>query len=507
MRRMRRIGAVLAAVVAVSALAGCAPAEPHELPAVDRTVAAGAKDRPIDEVRAASAALDPCALLDPAVSAELGITAEPEARMFSCVLEDHVEVETFVAHSQESRFWQERVEIGGAAAYRSSAQLQICDILLPTSFGTAIQFSQRRYGAPYDCTEAQAFADAAVAALQDDPDSLRRSEDGDALIACDVFEEAVGEAPEGTTFRDRNLLSDGLDSCGLWDDPDGAGFQAVEPRSSLWLVRRVPLAEFSSRGGWQQNEKRQVAGREVMLDPDSNACDVFFDVRSSAEVEGEVIGAVVRAEDCDAAADLVARLLPLLGSAAPATADAAGMLFAAGESDSPAVGACVDAADQEDRACTPFVETEVPGPPAERLSRGVVDANVLCALAADAVRARLGDDLEPVTVIQDDRPACEFVAPDHAVVVRIAASLDDMPGQGDQDFAGHAASVETTENENARTAWIAYDEPDEPGHLIVEVLVGPSRVDGPFTTSPIDDGPLASFDLLASAIAAAVLGD
>lgn len=519
MKRALRIGAVMAAVITVSALAGCAATEPYEAPAVERQVATGAEDRPADEVRAASASLAPCALLDADVAAEHGVTAPPVAQLFSCAIEDSVVVTTSVPFGQNERFWQERVDFQGVVAYRSPAVLESCDLMLPTSFGAAIVFDQHEYGAPYDCTEVDAFAAAAVEKLKSDPESLQRPDGGDGIVACDVFEEAIGEAPEGMSFRARSLVSgDGLDACGLWADPDDSGFQAVEPQSGLWLNLRAPLAEFSSQGGWQRHEKVLVAGREVMQDSDDRACDLFFDVRPAAEAEGKVLAAVVSGPDCAAAAELMTRMVPLLDAATPAPADAGGLLFASDEPDSPAVGACVDALVQAERECTPFDRPEVPPSPADRLSRGVVDADVLCALAADPVRTRLGDEPKPVTVMSDGQggtqiprgaEVCEFVVPSHAVVVRVAASLTPLAEVRDtvkQEFAGHPASVQANEDEHRSTAWVAFGEPDEAGHLIVEVQVWPDRDEGLFDTSPIDVSPLENFELIAGGVAAAVLG-
>lgn len=520
MKRALRMGAVMAAVITISALSGCAATEPYKAPAVERQVAAGAEDRPADEVRAASASLAPCALLDPDVASELGATAPPAAHLFSCEIEDSVMVTTSAPFGQNERFWQERIDFEGVVAYRAPAVLGSCDLALPTSFDTAIVFDQHEYGAPYDCTEVDAFAAAAVSTLKSDPESLQRPDGGDGIVACDVFEETIGEAPKGTSFRARSLVSgDGLEACGLWADPDESGFQAVEPQSSLWLNLRAPLAEFSSQGGWQKLPKTQIAGHEVLQDAEDRSCDLFFDVRPSAEVDGKVLAAVVSGPDCEAAAELMTRMLPALDAAKPATGDAGTLLFASDEPDSPAPGACVDALLQAERECTPFVKTEAPSAPADRLSRGIADPNVLCAAAADAVRARLGDDPAPVTVISDGRggtqiprgfPVCEFVSPSHAVVVRIAASLSPLEkvrDAVDDELAGHPASVRTDERAHLGTSWIAFGEPDRAGHLIVEVQVAPDRKDGLFDTSPIDEGPLKSFELIAGGIGAAVLGD
>lgn len=516
MRRRRWVAQVALSALALTALAGCAPAEPQVLAPVEREIATGADDRPIDEVRTASALIDPCALLDTDLARAKGITAPPEEGLFTCVLDGHVIVTTYVEHGQEERFWQERFTIGGAVAYRSSPQLETCDILLPTSFGSSIRFSQHDVGAPYSCVEPEEFAVVAAEKLQADPQALvRQSNGGDGVVACDLFEAAIGETPEGSEVRTSSPTGgDGLDSCGLWAQADTSGAEPGDPLSSLHLTRRPPMPLFSSDGGWEKYEKEPILGREVLYWTDAAAsdsgCMLVLDAWASYEREGDVVGATVSARSCADAEELVTKLIPAFRSLTVSNVDTTGLLYGSDQLDSPAPGACVDAVDQASRQCTPFVETEVPDTAVERISQGAVDPDVLCGAAKDSVRALLGDELVPVTVVEHESPLCEFVTPRHSLVVRIAAfatPLSTSVSEADQDIAGHPAHIEIAASGTRRTAMIALTEHDRPGFLTVDIRVAPDRQEGLHKTSAIDDAPLEHFEPLVARITRDLLRD
>lgn len=185
MSRMLRAGAV--AALGALILSGCAPTEPSAGPspsASSPSASPRGADRSADEVRAASAAIDPCALLDGDVASQVDRpSAPPAAGLFTCTIENSVLVSVFVPFTEDDRAEQEKTVIGGAVAYRTDAARQSCDIALPTSPDTAIVFDQHEYGAPYDCTETEAFAAAAAETLLDDPSALRRPDGGDGVIA------------------------------------------------------------------------------------------------------------------------------------------------------------------------------------------------------------------------------------------------------------------------------------------------------------------------------------
>jgi len=328
----------LAVVLGALLLSGCTsapqPAEPEPTPG-----SAVVEDRPADEVRAASTSLDPCALLPGEVAARLGSGTAPTAQMFSCTIDELAQANTYEWFGTESRADAERFILDGVVAYRSDPSSAWCTISLPTSFETAITFEQHVFGADYDCTIPEAFASAAVAVILDDPASLLRPEDGDGIVACDVFEPVVGEAPEGTAFVHKDLVGGvGLESCALWEDPDPEwGFVAVEPESSLLLVRRSPMPVWSAQGGWEDHEHITIAGRDVLYRPDSDgaSCDLFFDAWTSRDDPAQVIGAVVFAQECETARELVAGLVPALESARPVVADVDRLLYAEDEPDLP----------------------------------------------------------------------------------------------------------------------------------------------------------------------------
>lgn len=334
MSRMLRIGAIV--VPGVLLLSGCtdAPSPTPELTGVSTAT----EDRPADDVRAASTSLDPCALLPVEVAAGLGSSTVPTEGLFTCTIDELAQANAYEWFGAESKADAERFILDGVVAYRSAPSSTWCTIWLPTSFETAIAFEQHVFAADYDCTIPEAFASAAITVLKDDPESLLRPEGGDGIVACDVFEEVSGSAPEGTSFVHETVFGGvGLDSCGLWEGPDPRSvFASPEPESSLLLVRRSPMAVWSAQDGWENHEHITIGGRDVLYWPDSDgSCDLFFDAWTSRDDSTQVIGAIVFAQECATAQELAADLIPALQSAEPAAAAVDHLLYDEDEPDLP----------------------------------------------------------------------------------------------------------------------------------------------------------------------------
>lgn len=512
---MRGIRA-LAVLAAVAVLSGCGVLptltgpEPTPTPLTIEPVLND--DRDADAVAQAMASLDPCALLDPALVA--GREREPE--LHHCRIPGVLKVDTWASAPASQRFWEERADLAGAAAYRNTALWDWCEIRLPVDFAHAIVFAQDPSQGAYDCAEPIAFAEAAVKALAADPASLRHADPRDGLVACDVFEQVVGPAADGDVLAPRSGLDEGLGDCGIWKDSGGVGFTSVTPESGLNLRRSPALADLRANYGWAEYPTETLAGREVLIwfaEGDED-CRIMWDAWASPAAAGTrqpVVGATASARTCDEARELVAELAPALDRAKPADADLDGLLYAADEPDTAATGVCVDV--EPGSPCAEAVEATVPDSAAEVVAWGERDPNVLCTAAWDAVREALGEELRPAVVAErdgtdDPAPICMFVRPRHDLVVRIQATDEELTyvfGDGDETtIAGRAATVKS-EAEFSR-AVIAVGEAEEPGVLRITVTALPDRADGRWDTAPVDTAPLDDFEDDAAAIAEAVLG-
>lgn len=533
MMRKTVLPAALATVLSAVVLAACSDGslpvpEPPERPAAETW-----PDRDEGEIRTNAAAIDPCALLAPEVSAAAGNTAESRRELFHCTDESDVRAAVYRGLGQGSRFWQDRISIGGAVAYRSSPMLDWCSIELPINFTHSIGFEQQPSAdVDYDCSGPEAYAKVAAELLLEDPQIFDRAAgESDGIVACDVFEHVVGEAPEGHSFQARTASTEGLDACGLWEAPD-QGFRPVDPEASLRLIYRTPLEEFSSSGGWEDNEIRQVGDTDALVfqyESPEEPCHLFFDARPSVQSEGEVIGAEVYAATCTEAESLIEELVPALAGATPVTSNGAPVLFAEDEPDGPAQGVCADVLDAVGRGCLPAnPDVEEPADAAELIARGAVEPDVLCAAAGDHVRDLVSADLEAATVaLSGDRLACEFVTPRHSAIVSVWSTAEPLGAAAvTHEVAGHQASAEqpididTIEDaeeaaqleelqagETYREVLVALGDPDEPGVLGIGVRVMPDRALGHFSEAEIDRRPYDEFDDIAAELVTALLGE
>lgn len=513
--RRARPATTVAVLVAAALLAtGCStddspPQPPTPTP---REVPTGAEDRDADTMLHAVAALDPCALLDEDVTTAHGWDPDLTRGQFTCEVPDEVEVTLYQALGTEARFWQDRIALGGAIAYRDSPALDWCTISLPISFTHVITFGQiARSEAQRDCDAVEDYAAAAAERLLADPTALRREDLRDAVVACDLLAEIVEEVPEGATLRPGTYYST-IGECGVWENPDEHGFQAVEPLVNLELHLGPPLSEWGAGGGWEDEERMTIAGTEVLVWGEDEQCTLRFDAWQAST--GEVMGADLTAAPCDEAVAMAERAIPIFanGSGLDVTADA--IVYAEGEPDSTGVGACIHAVSQQARECAPTVDAEIPDDPTDLVALGALDPNVVCAAATPAVRDLLGDDLQPVTILRtqdvlDTAPPvtiCEFVRVDHALTVRVRTAPEDLGYGDDGTVADHPAMDIDGNADTQLITQVALGDGTEPGLIEVEMLVTPDRSQGLYDVSPIDRTPLESFDELVERLAVDLLG-
>ncbi|WFR84998.1 hypothetical protein [Arthrobacter sp. Y-9] len=524
--------ALLAVLVTACTPDGGRPAPTSPSP-TQRVIPAGNPDRDQAAVRRQLAAVDPCALLDPRITTGLGrkpglISATP----FDCRVQDEgVQAVSYADSTASQRHGQERLDLGGVVAYRSTKATGRCTISLPVDFDHAITLAQDPVGA-YDCTQPEAYAKTVAPRLRDDPASFARKDPRPGVSVCDVLSSALGPLPAGQVLAPRTSFTGSLAECGVWRDAAASGGAPVYTRQALTLAYRKPLAELRTGGGWQDSEVRPIAGTEVLFWKDSGAgCTLLWDAwPNQTPVRDRVVQAQAEAATCADASALAQKLVPVLAKAAPQTLAKTPLVYSATEPDLAAVGACSHVVDQDLRQCAPATGAAAASDPRQTVTLGAADADTLCTAAAPTVRRIAGSSLEAVTAVPPGGGAfdsgvlpvlCEFVEPSHSVVVRIGA-VADLPLNSkllltktrtarDTEFAGHSAKASAGEAvrgapDTRRTALIADTTAETPGLLLVEMSALPDRGQGTGTVSPAARERLNGFDKLATALSEELLG-
>lgn len=479
------------------------------------------------------AAVDPCALLDPGITVRLGRRPElVSSTPFDCrVRDDGVRAVSYSSSTASQRYRQERVELDGVVAYRSSRATGRCTISLPVDFEHAITLAQDSLSA-YDCTQPEAYAKTIAPRLRDDPASLARKDPRPGVAVCDVLAAALGELPAGQSVAPRKTSSSSLSECGVWRDATDSLSAPVYSRKALALAYRQPLAQMRKGGGWQDDEVRAIAGTDVLFWKDSGAgCTLLWDAwPKQTPVHDNVVQAQAEAADCDGAVSLAEKLIPVLANAAPQAPAKTSLVFRGSEPDGAGIGACAHVEDQDLQKCAPATGAAAPSDPRQTVAHGAADANTLCTAAAPTVRKLAGSGLEPVTVVSPRTGGlnasvlpvlCEFVEPTHSLVVRVGAVaalplnssqlLTETRYANDAEVAGHAAKTSTGEAlrgapETRRTALIADTTADKPGLLLIEMSAVPDSGSGIGTTLPSARQRLSGFDELATTLTRELLG-
>ncbi|GCD96910.1 hypothetical protein [Embleya hyalina] len=391
---------------------GPAPADVATVAPVD--------DHPVDAARAALRRLDACALIDRSVTASTGMADKlwqlPDSP-HSCTVTDkpligsRISVQAGYSLSRAQRYRAEPITAGRAKAYLDRAELPSrCRVDLPVGRTLSIRFTyELAHGTTGDaCGSVKAFAEAGAGLLagggpaEGDP-GKRPLVDRE---ACTVMRGALAADAERFTIAENGIYA--LDSC------------TATPKDTKVLRRGIDLeVKYTTDPmGGTNVVTRAVGTRQARVTTYSGACKLEWSQGASG-LGGTLNGFTVvalKAESCDAAADLAARIVPLLdGAATPDGQEPARrLLYAPEESDSSAVGACVDFLADDSFPCTPYDSLPVPAT-IQGVLDGADDPRMGCALAADAVREVLGDAYRAVLWGQ----SCFFVEPTHTSVLRV----------------------------------------------------------------------------------------
>ncbi|MGW1991378.1 hypothetical protein [Embleya sp. NPDC001921] len=391
----------------------------HPAPGGDRAVPPPA-DRPIDSVRTALRRLDACALVDKSVAAASGMVDKlwvlPDTP-HSCVVTNkplignQITVRLGYPLNRHQRYRNEPITVGAAKAYLDRSELPSrCRIDLPVSQGLSVQF---QYELAHDttgdpCGKAKAFAEAGARLLAGGEvpavDTGRRPL-GD-WDACTLLRQAMGTDAERFTITESGVYA--LDSC--TSTPKEAGV----PRRGIDLEIRYTTDPMAGPGV----VTRAVNSKQARVGTYPSSCKLDWSQGASG-LGGTLNGFTVvtlKADTCDTAAGLAAKIEALLGSGpAPGGPEPLKrLLYAPEEPDSPAAGACVDFPTDESIPCKPYDSLKVPET-IQAVLDGSDDPRMGCALAMDAVKEVLGESFRPVVWGK----SCFFVEPTHTSLLRI----------------------------------------------------------------------------------------
>jgi hypothetical protein len=233
---------------------------------------------------------------------------------------------------------------------------------------------------------------------------------------------ALGEALDG---KDRpRLAGNGLDDC-----------------TDQTTRRSISFADGLISTG--EPRTATIGGKQVRVYEQDTSCDVYwrqgpFASRFAPTPDYQVVAV---AHDCDASTALAESVMEVLAEPPPSGAEPRQSLFyAPDEPDSPWPGACAytEGVSRPGR-CEPHRAVPVPGDIAKSF-----DAQVMCAVAVDAVRAHFGARLRPVAVTDSGVNDCYFVEPERTIQLQFvvkAGPLSREPGDRDVSVAGHPGYV------------------------------------------------------------------
>lgn len=200
------------------------------------------------------------------------------------------------------------------------------------------------------------------------------------------------------------------------------------------VVFGIVLGEEFDRGQRYRARLDEVAGVKVYVDveePGEDSCRVAMPVSFTEAVV--VSGRRGSGDVCRDVREVAAAVAPELD----------GLTYRPDEADQALVGACVDYPNPVE--CRPGEPGTVTGEGEAVLTTASSDAWAACAMAADAVRQRLGDDLKPV-VTAGPRPSCSFVEPGHTVLVDVVVEpRGELPEGAARTLVGRRAVLVSSE--------------------------------------------------------------
>lgn len=465
---------VLAVLLVATAMAGCTAhvsgaSHAEYVPAKVHHVKADVpKDRDERAVLAALRPIDACALTGVNVRVR-GIgrfTAKSSwqrgphnCRLISEDLTSQIKVTIGVDIERVERFLMRPATIAGAKAYFRSGG-ESCTAAIPVSFRYAVTIRILEEDPRHPCADLSDPTRTVIRNL-DRPPSVDQPDVWSEWDACSVLRLAMRQPGNG-----RNLQTD--DQLGM--------ARCVAPDYSVILRYSDPLGQRSL----------SIAGRTVHID-EGERC--ILNWRAGAGRGGHAADIELSAPDCDSGKTVARKAIEALSRPFPGQVPRQHPLtYRPDEPDVAAAGACADVPESPAlRDCQPYQAVSVPHGGDRLILAANDDRNVLCALAADAVRTHIEPTLKSATIKQTDlhQDRCVFVEPTHAIQLWIW--MDDAPISPDTTIAGRGATINADSN-TYRTIAIQLTDRPEAGTLNVELALLPPR--DADRSEPVDNGQL-----------------
>ncbi|UYM07699.1 hypothetical protein [Solicola gregarius] len=506
MHRRSALAVVLGALLLSGCFAGGEKADVAKdpfapLPKVEHAKVEVPKDRDPRAVEEALRRIDPCALVRPARGSHPAFPAAARPSRegpHSCEVEAvngyHGEIEVRLGEvmAADDRYAWRRIDVGGSAVYANADGGGFCQLAIPVSFEHTILFTVDLYKyaggwAAQPCVSAKRLVSRAIPILRT-PAAIPKAPGPGRWSACDLLAQTLdGQIPPKHVVRMGDGV-DGIDECRLYRADKsslaltGASFGPIDTGIAARLVYDPDSA---------RKKDTAIGGHAVEI-MGKKPCEYSWrqwPTVSDSDYPGVVVLSAPTCRQVERMSRIAMRALDGPPAQRSDTAPQRPLLYEFGESDVPAVDACMDLNPGERVDCRPYVEADLPDEPAEVVRHAEADRNVNCALAIDAVRRNFGRQMIPVTVgaepavgpvdVTFARPqSCVFVEPEHGLEVWVQAAsaslYNTISEVGDERVAGHRASVDRV-SEYSRFTAIALGRASDPGQLIVGVTRQPSE--------------------------------
>jgi hypothetical protein len=376
-------------------------------------------DRNLGAVTVALRRLDPCALPRSFVANHTSMTVPIGPH--SCMIvpsktyhpgDDVVKIVVGVESGHLSRFAEEPITLAGAKAYRRTSSegqnLSDCAVTIPVSYTRGVVVSYHGSKRGDVCPEVTKIAESVAQALRD-PDSVAVDPAKRPFAAwdgCNLLGSVLGEQIRGYTLALPHAAPDPFSGCTA--RPAGNTGDGTKG----WLVLKAAYEAWPPKIGPAGAPRKTPDGHDVFLDLDPSGCTVKWAQPSGVGITWfSSLLFSLREDSCEPALAHAAAAITLTGRQ-PADAGALPqrpLLYQPDEPDVAPRGACLDFATTDSEECRPARDIPAPQGAGPLLAAAATDRDIQCAAFRDAVKARFGPALSPLTWAAH----CFFTEPSH----------------------------------------------------------------------------------------------
>lgn len=435
-------------------------------------------DRELGAVLASLTRLDACELIDPDRAKAPGFAAgEPfnQSSPHTCTVRNSrggaVDVDLLVPFTGYER-WRghERLMLGDAVGYLSKNTR--CELVIPVSFEFAIKFSDNGEQQPTAgrCGQVRAFAAAAVPQLKSPAGTApTRQAQWD---ACSLLGRALGS--------EQRPYSGAFDHC-------------VVGKTRLRL--QYSMLAFDPE---EYREATMIAGRATGLTPSGDQCVLTMDQGPTGQQRPRPTfqRTVVAASTCPEAKKRATAVAGLLAVQRPPGQNRiqAPLYFRANEPEQAAAGGCAFVESREDfQDCEPYTTAEVPKA-ADLHEKAQADPHVLCAIAAEPVRERFGDELKPVVA----RQRCHFLQGGDRLTIVISSAPGRLQAESNLALSIDGRPAERKRGDSAAAFETTFRIGLGENHLLIDFSLFSTQIGSP--PAPADAAVLAKIEPLVTSI-------